>query len=368
MPDSPTDLQPMTQQGDVARPAPRRSMAVRIVLLLGGAALVAGAVVYGIGWWTHGRFVQSTDDAYLQADVVAVAPKIQGYVEQVLVADNQEVAAGQALVRIDASPYQASLAQDAASAGAQRASIAAAESQIAEAEASVAQAQAQLAGAQASLSYARAEDERFRKLSAQGAETRERAAQAHNSFSQALATQRANAAALDAARRNVDTLKAQLGQSQSKLAGAEAQVRSAQLNLDDTLIRAGIAGRIGDKTVQIGQFVQAGTRLMSVVPTSAIYLVANFKETQLARMRVGQPARVSIDALGGRTIDAVVESFAPGTGATFALLPPQNATGNFTKIVQRVPVRLRLEVPADLRGRLLAGLSATAGVDTEALQ
>jgi membrane fusion protein (multidrug efflux system) len=366
MPDSPTDLKPMNQRGDVTNPPPRKKRTIRIVLLLAGAALAAGAVVYGIGWWTHGRFIQSTDDAYLQADVVAVAPKIQGYVEQIFVTDNQDVTAGQKLLTIDPSPYQASLAQDAASAGAQRAAIAAATSQIAEAEADVARAQAQLEGAQASLAYARGEDERLRKLSAQGAETRERAAQAHNAYAQALATQRADAAALDQARRNVDTLKAQLGQSQAKLAGAEAQVRSAQLNLDDTLIRAGIAGRIGDKTVQIGQYVQAGTRLMSLVPTSAIYLVANFKETQLGRMRVGQPARVSIDALGGRTIDAVVESFAPGTGATFALLPPQNATGNFTKIVQRVPVRLRLEVPADLRGRLLAGLSATADVDTDA--
>ena len=345
---------------------PLANPVVRLSLLLGGGVLLVIALIFGIGWWTHGRFVQGTDDAYLQSDLVAVAPKIQGYVEQIYVSDNQAVTAGQPLLKIDASTYQASLAQQVGAADAERAAIVAAKDQIAQQQEAVAQAKAQLAGANAALVYSAGEAQRYKTLSAQGVETREKAAQADNSYNQALATAHADEAAARQAQRNVDTLQAQVGQAQARLAGAQAQVDAAKLNLSDALIRASITGRIGDKTVQIGQFVQAGTRLMSVVPVQGIYLVANFKETQLGRMQIGQPAKVKIDALGDKKIDAVVESFSPGTGATFALLPPQNATGNFTKVVQRVPVRLRLLVPDDEKGKLLSGLSATVSVDTSA--
>jgi len=251
-------------------------------------------------------------------------------------------------------------------ADAERASIVAARDQIAQQQEAVSQAKAQLAGANAALAYAAGEAQRYKTLSAQGVETREKAAQADNNYNQALATAHADEAAARQAQRNVDTLQAQVAQAQARLAGAQAQVDAAKLNLSDALIRASISGRIGDKTVQIGQFVQAGTRLMSVVPLQSLYLVANFKETQLGLMRIGQPATVKIDALGARKIDAVVDSFSPGTGATFALLPAQNATGNFTKVVQRVPVRLRLLVSQDEKGRLVSGLSATVNVDTSA--
>ena len=167
-----------------------------------------------------------------------------------------------------------------------------------------------------------------------------------------------------AAERQAETLKSQVAQAQAQLEGAKAAARSAQINVGDTVLLATIAGRIGDKTVRVGQFVQPGVRLMSIVPVNEVYLVANFKETQIGRMRVGQHAVVKIDALGGKAIDAVVDSFAPGTGAQFALLPPENATGNFTKIVQRVPVRLKLEAPADVRDHLIPGLSATVRIDT----
>jgi membrane fusion protein, multidrug efflux system len=145
---------------------------------------------------------------------------------------------------------------------------------------------------------------------------------------------------------------------------AEAVMASAQLDVDHTLIRASIAGRVGDKTVQVGQYVQPGTRMLSIVPVQAIYVVANFKETQLGGMRAGQHASVEVDALDGRRLDAVIQSFAPGTGAQFALLPPENATGNFTKIVQRVPVRLQLQADDATLARLVPGLSVTVAVDT----
>jgi membrane fusion protein (multidrug efflux system) len=354
----------MSDGSQAPRSNPLANPGVRAGLILAGLGLLVFLVVVGFGWWTHGRFMQETDDAYLQADAVAVAPKIQGYVEQIYVRDNQAVAAGEPLLKIDPNTYKASMAQEVGAADAEKASVIAAEAQIAQQREAVVQAAAQLKGAEATLAYALEEAQRYKRLAAEGVETQDRAAQAQNAYDQALATERTDAAAVAVAQKNISTLSAQLGQSKARLAGVQAQVEAAQINLGDTLMRAGISGRIGDKTVQIGQFVQAGTRLMSVVPLEGIYLVANFKETQLARMRIGQPATVKIDALGGREIDAVVESFSPGTGATFALLPPQNATGNFTKIVQRVPVRLRLKVPDDLKGRLLSGLSATVTVDT----
>ncbi|WP_158913131.1 HlyD family secretion protein [Caulobacter sp. S45] len=347
-------------------PRPLKNPAVRIVLLGAAAVVVEAAVVFGAQWWAHGRFVQSTNDAYLRADQVAVAPKVQGYVEKVFVVDNQPVQAGQPLVQIDANTYRAALDQQAATVDARKADIVAADRQIDQQAATVDQRRAQLSGSTATTSYATGEAHRFETLSAQGVETQARAAQAVNQRDQALASQRADTAAVKAAERQIATLKAQAGQSRAQLENATAQLQSAQINLGDAMIRAGISGRVGDKTVQVGQYVQPGTRLMSLVPVKAIYLVANFKETQIGRMRIGQPAKVKIDAFGDRAIDATVESFSPGTGAQFALLPPENATGNFTKIVQRVPVRLRLHPPDDMHDRLLSGLSAAVSVDTSA--
>ena len=348
-------------------PAKRRGLknpAVRAGLVLGAIPVLAVAAVLGFGWWTHGRFVQSTNDAYLQADQVTVAPKVQGYVEEVQVRDNQAVAAGQPLVRIDTSSYDAALAQQSASVDARRADITAAERQVVQQRAAVQRAEAELAGARATAAYAAGEAARYRTLSGQGVETAERAAQARNQADQATATVHADEAALNQAQDQVATLEAQGGQARAQLAASEAQARAARLNLGDTLIRASISGRVGDRTVRVGQFVQPGMRLMSLVPVQDVYLVANFKETQVGRIRIGQAASVRIDALGGRTIDAVVDSFSPGTGAQFALLPPENATGNFTKIVQRVPVRLRLRAPSEVRDHLLPGLSATVKIDT----
>ena len=160
--------------------------------------------------------------------------------------------------------------------------------------------------------------------------------------------------------------QAQVAQTQAQLKSAEAALRQSHLDVDDTIVRAGLDGRVGDSTVRVGQFAQPGTRLMTIVPIQAIYLVANFKETQIGRMRAGQPVTLHVDALPDLVVHGTVESFSPGTGAQFALLPSENATGNFTKIVQRVPVRIRVEADARLRERLLPGLSVTTEVDTRA--
>jgi len=333
-------------------------------MLAGGGVVALALAAFGIAWWTHGRFIQSTNDAYLRADQVTVAPKVQGYVEEVLVADNQDVVAGQPLVRIDTRNYKASLDQQLANIDAKRADIEASQSQIAQQQSTVDQAREQLSGALTNEKYTATEAARYKALSEQGVETRERAAQAVNDHDKAAATARADADALKAAQHQVTTLIAQSGQAKAQLEAAEAQVQTAKINMSDTLLRASISGRIGDRAVRVGQFVQPGTRLMSVVPVKDIYLVANFKETQIGRMRSGQPAKVKVDALPGGKLDAVVDSFSPGTGSEFSLLPSENATGNFTKVVQRVPVRLRLKVSDAVRRLLLPGLSAVVEVDT----
>jgi membrane fusion protein (multidrug efflux system) len=352
----------------IAARSPRRGALqnplVRGVLIVAGVGALALLVVFGFGWWTHGRFVQATDDAYLHADEVTISPKVLGYVDQVYVRDNQDVVAGQPLVRIDARSYDAAVAQQAAAIDARLADIQTAERQVDQQEAAIAEARVRLATAKINAAYAASEAARYRTLSQQGVETLERYGQAANQKDQADQAVRADEAAVAVAEQQAKGLRAQIVQAKAQLEAAKASGQTARLNASDTLLTSSIGGRVGDKTVRVGQFVQPGTRLMSIVPIAEVYLVANFKETQIGGMRIGQHARVKIDALGGRTIDAVVESFSPGTGAQFALLPPENATGNFIKIVQRVPVRLRLAPPPDLRDRLIPGLSATVKIDT----
>ena len=359
-PEKPQDKKP-----DDKKPGPLANPAVRLGLLIGGIVILGAIAIFLFTWWVHGRFVQGTNDAYLQADKVTISPKIQGYVDKVLVTDNQMVQPGQALVQIDGSTYQAAMDQQTAAVAARQADIVAAQRQVTEQSAALDQARATLAGAQATASYATGEANRYKTLNAQGVETATQAAQMVNQANTAAAQARADAAAVHQAQLQIATQQAQVGQAQAQMKAAQAQAASAQININDTTLRASIAGRIGDRQVRVGQFVQPGTRLMDVVPTTDIYLVANFKETQIGRMRIGQAAVVKIDALQGRKVDAVIDSFSPGTGAQFALLPPENATGNFTKIVQRVPVRFRLtHLTNDDRAILLPGLSATVSVDT----
>lgn len=344
--------------------SPLENKAVRTGLAMVVLILLVGLVAVLIHWWTLGRFVQSTNDAFLQADQVAVAPRVAGYVEQVMVSDNQQVAAGQPLVRIDARDPQAKLDQALAQVDQGKASIAQAEAQIRGQEAQIAQAQAQLSGARVNAAFAAHQVDRYAPLSQSGAETAEHLDQLRQTRDQAKAKAQAGAAQVLAAQRQIDTLRAQIQVAQAQMEQAQAQARQARTDLDDAVVRASIAGRVGDRGVRPGQYVQPGTRMMTLVPVQNVYLTANFKETQLGLMRPGQPVEIKIDALGGRTLKGVVDSFAPGTGAQFALIPPNNATGNFTKIVQRVAVRVRVEAPSELRPVLLPGLSAEAAVDT----
>ena len=348
----------------VDAPAVKAGVKRRTLLLsLGAAALIVG-IIWGVRWWTVGRFIESTDDAYLQADSVTIAPKVSGYVAEVFVSDNQAVSAGEPLVRLDSRQYQAILEQAKAAIAARKADIERGAAELLQQQANIAQARAQLQGARSSEAHALEEVKRYEPLVATGAETNEKLADLRNALNQAQSTVAADAAALQAAERQPATTQAQIDQARAQLDAAEANTRQAQLDEQDTLVRSTLAGRVGDRTVRVGQFAQPGTRLMTIVPVQDLYLVANFKETQIGLMRAGQPVTIHVDALPGTDLHGKVISFSPGTGSQFALLPPQNATGNFTKIVQRIPVRIHIDAGDEARSVLVPGLSVTVHVDT----
>lgn len=348
--------------GTPAPPARRRR--VRIILLLVAAAAIVGGIIWFVRYQSTGRYMQTTNDAYVQADAVTVSPKVSGYVDKVLVADNQPVKVGQALLQIDPRDYRAQASQYEAQIDVARANAEGVRAQIREQQAAVDRARAELAAARSNAAFADTEVARYQPLAASGAETREKLSQLRNQARQAHADVASNQAALVSAQRRIGSLDAQVTQARSQGEASRAQLAAANVNVGSTLIRASIDGRVGDKTVRVGQFVQAGTRTMSIVPVQQLYVLANFKETQLGLMRVGQPVNLDVDALSGVDIHGRVDSVSPGTGAQFSLLPPQNATGNFTKIVQRVPVRIAIDAGTEARKLLLPGMSVEVTVDT----
>lgn len=355
--------QDLSQVAPQQASSPQRSKARSILMLLAALAVAAG-VAWGAYWWIAGRFVETTDDAYLQADSISVAPKINGYVGEVLVADNQNVHRGDVLVRLDARKYQAASDEASATIAARQADLAKAQADLIQQDSTIAEAQAQLQGAEADARHAQTEVARYTPLARSGAEPEERLAQLNNEWAQARSTVTARQASLRSSQTRYGTLQAQLKQAQAQLGVARAQETQMQLDVDDAVIRSPLDGRIADRGVRVGQYVQPGTRLLTVVPMNAIYLTANYKETQIGDIRSGQAVTIHVDALPGHDLNGRVDSLSPGTGAQFALLPPSNATGNFTKIVQRVPVRILLDVSDEQRQALVPGLSATVDIDT----
>jgi len=349
---------------NAARPSPLKNPRVRLALSIATLLLAAGGIWWAYHWWTEGRFLEATNNAYLQADSVAVAPRINGHVTEVLVRDNQAVRAGEPLVRIDSRNYQAMLEQAQAVTAVREADIAAARANIEAQNAALEQARAQEEAARTSLAFAGSEVRRFEPLALTGADTHEHVEALRHQRDQAQAQYTGARAQVKSAQGRVLALRAQLAQAQAGLKQAQADLDRARIPVDDALVTAPIAGRIGDRTVQVGQVVAAGTRLMSVVPLDALYLQANFKETQVGWIRPGQPARIEVDALPGVRIDGEVESVSPGTGSQFALLPAENATGNFTKIVQRLTVRIKLQPTPEQRQVLVPGMSVEVTVDT----
>jgi membrane fusion protein (multidrug efflux system) len=343
---------------------PKISARTRTILLTILIALLVGG---GLWYWryeSYGKYFQATNDAFIQSDAVVVSSKVGGFVDRLFVRDNQQVKAGDPLLEIDPRDYRAQTAQYQAQVGVAEANADSIRAQIAEQHAAIDQARGELAAAQSNLNFAQAQVARYTPLAASGAETGEKLSQLRDDEHQAAAKVVTARAALASAERRIGTLNAQVGQALSQGHAARAQLEAANVNLTSTIVRASIDGRVGDKSVQPGQFVQPGVRMMSVVPVKQLYVEANFKETQLGLMRIGQAVTVKVDALDGVKLRGTVESFSPGTGAQFSLLPPQNATGNFTKIVQRVPVRVAIEAGPETRALLLPGMSVEVTVDT----
>jgi len=348
----------------VAAPPPARRGRKRILLAAVALAALLGGGIFADRWWTTGRFLEDTDDAYVQADMVAVSSRVAGQVAEVHVGDNQRVHKGDLLVQLDDRDLQAALAQARADVGAAAADIQSLQAQLRLQASTIAGADADVASADASAAYAKADFVRYSDLVRTGTGSLQRAQQAESDIKgRDAAAARARAVA-EGARQQVTVLQSQLGRAQAAALRAKAVADQAELNLSYATVTASTDGAIGDRTVRAGQYVQPGTRLLNVVPMdTGLYVIANFKETQLARMGAGEAVRLDVDMLGGDPLHGTVDSLAPGSGATFALLPPENATGNFTKIVQRVPVRIRLDDDPRL-AQLRPGLSVTASVDT----
>ena len=347
--------------------AGRNKRRLRLALFgAGGFALLVAAGVYGHSWWTSGRFMVSTDDAYLQADSVAISPEVAGYVAAVPVQDNEQVASGQVLARIDDRDYRSALASAQANADAAVAGVDVLVQQMAQQTYSIAQAQAAVTSDQASLAFARQDYGRYATLAQSGAATVQQAQLSGTSARTAQANLQRDTAALGVARTQMAVLGAQLVKARAEAALAQAALSQAQLNLGYTLITSPIAGVVGERSLRVGQYVQAATPLMAVVPLQAVYITANYKETQLTDVRPGQKVAISVDTFPGAVVHGVVNSIAPASGQEFALLPPDNATGNFTKIVQRVPVKITIDPHDPLLGELRPGMSVEPSIDTKA--
>jgi membrane fusion protein (multidrug efflux system) len=363
------DISPGTEDRSALRSVPpevpaRRHGVRPLVLSLLVIAVLAAAGWYGWHWWRIGRFLEETDDAYLQTDNVAIAPKIGGLLIEVPVENNQKVTAGMVIARIDARDYR--VAVDLAQANLQEAQADAKnlDAQLAWQQSLVDQAGADIGANDAAVGFSKQEQDRYKSLVANGAATVQRVQQAESELKQRNANLLRARATLDAAKKQLDIIRAQQDKAIAAAAAARARLAQAELDLSHTEITAPEAGVVGDLTARIGQFVQPGTRLLTIVPVQDIYLIANFKETQLQRIVPGERVAIDIDTFPGFEIAGSVASLSPGSGSQFSLLPPENATGNFTKIVQRVPVTIHLDRDNPLAGRLRPGLSVTATIDT----
>jgi len=335
----------MTSNSEVALPNTKFSGKAKLTTVaLLAAAIVAGA--YGWHWWHTGRFMENTDDAYVGGDVTVVGTKIPGFIAKVLVTDNQAVHAGELLVQIDDRDFRAALQKAEATVAAQRALLANLDATRDLQLSVINEAQAGVSATAAESTRARDDNERYRNLVAKAAVSLQSQQKADADYREALAAGQ----------------KAQAG-LQAALAQAVAERDLAQLNLGYTELRAPVDGVIGNRRARAGAYAAAGTPLLSVVPARGLWVDANFKEGQLAHLRPGQPVEIEADVLPGRVFHGRVASVAPATGAQFSILPPENATGNFTKIVQRVPVRIALDEADGTLGLLRPGLSVTAEVD-----
>ena len=332
----------------------------RIVGLL---LCLAAVTVLAAGWaWARANGETSTDNAYVRGDVTSLAPKIAGYVVAVEVEDNQTVLAGDVLFRIDDRDYRARLAQAAANVEAAQAHLNNVDAETQLQYALIRQAEAQRRSAVAELALAIRASDRRRELLRTSAVSQAQVDESDAARSRAEAGASAAAATVEAQQQRIAVLATQREAAAAAVAQARAARDLARIDLDSTVVRAPVGGVVGNRQVRIGRFVVAGTSLLDIVPVKEVWVVANFKETQIEHIRPGQRARITIDGYPNDTLEGVVDSFAPGSGSAFSLLPADNATGNFVRVVQRVPVKIRFAANP-LTGRLVPGLSARVEID-----
>ncbi|CAH1666299.1 HlyD family secretion protein [Hyphomicrobiales bacterium] len=347
------------------RPEPARRRRLRPLLFAGVAiAALAGAADFGWRYWTTGRFTVATDNAYVKADSTTIAPKISGYIAAVLVGDNETVRAGQVLARVDDRDFKVGLAQAGAQVEAARANIATRKAALAAQFSVIDAARATLEADKADETFAEQNNDRYAQLAKSGYGSIQNAQLATSRIGIARAAVARDTAALASAVRQLDVIKAELAQAQAALDGAKAAQDQAALSLSYTALVAPVDRVVGNRSLRVGQYVQAGTQLMAVVPTGAAYIVANYKETQLTEVRAGQKVMIEVDTYPGQVFRGRVDSLSPASGQEFALLPPDNATGNFTKVVQRIPVTIVLDRQGPLPVVLRPGMSVYPRIDT----
>ncbi len=343
-----------------AAPKKRRSFVLPVVVL----ALLGGAGWYGYDWWTNGRFLVSTDDAYIEGDIATISPKVTGYVAKVNVVANQEVKAGEVLATLDNGDYQNALDQANAQIETEQLSLSRIDAQIEGAKASLVQAQAQKTAVEATVRGAEIKQKRQSDLQAKSVGTTADLDDANTALDQAKANLAGGDANIVFAQANITILEAQRKEAEGSVRTMEIQRDKAARDLSFTILKAPYDGVVGNRSVQEGDLVSPGQRLMALVPTHQLYIDANFKETQIQHLVPGSKVNVHVDAYSDYPVVGTVESIAPASGSVFSMLPPENATGNFTKIIQRVPVRIALPQDALDSGRLRAGLSVVVDVDT----
>jgi len=344
---------------------PSRQAIKRAALAVALSLGVAAAADFGYGYLTTGQYLETTDDAYVQADSTIISPKVSGYIAEVLVGDNEKVEAGQLLARIDDRDFKTALDQARADVAASEAAVRNLDAQIELQQPIIRQQAAEVDAAEANLKFAQQERSRYDDLMKSGSGTVQRAQQTDAALREKTAQLQQGKSGLDAANRKVEVLATDRAKAVAQRDHARAVEQQMALNLSYTRITAPVEGTVGARSLRVGQFVQAGTQLMAVVPLDAVYVVANFKETQLTHVRNGQPVEIRIDSFDSTRLKGHVDSLSPASGLEFSLLPPDNATGNFTKIEQRVPVKIVLD-DQSLKGLLRPGMSAEPTVNTKA--
>jgi membrane fusion protein (multidrug efflux system) len=340
----------------------------RFLLWIGAPAaivLVAAGAAY---YWSYERFIVSTNDAYVQADSTLVASRVSGYVSAVKIEDHQSVRAGQVLALIDDRDFRATLDQAHADVQASQAAVEDLQAQLAEQSTLIARANAGVGASQAALELANLNRVRYRKMAGIGFGSQQQSQEADAQAEERGADLARDRAALASARDQIQVLRAKLAQAQALHDRSQAVEQRAALELGYTTIVAPIEGVVAARTIRLGQYVQAGTQLTALVPLREVYIMANFKETQLTHVRAGEPVSLRVDTFSHVALQACVDSLAPASGLEFSLLPPDNATGNFTKIVQRIPVKIRLDSGQPLSGQLRPGMSVEVAINTNPAQ